>query len=255
MELISCVESHSDPSFKYWNNRSNEAKKVFSSRTPGEIINDPRYKCIYEDVLDLLDSADIDFRDKSFLSLASGSCWLEALITKKYCPESITAIDFSFHRIHELAPLSFQQTCPEYKNVRLIHGDILNFDKPSKPFDIVILSQAFHHTNQPIRLLNTIWENLSQAGMVIIVGEHYYPARSHAKQIIKHAYKWLFMSNYRQCHSLLPSYSTLYPPCFKKGDIHYSKSDYHFIFSSLGWKYSHSINKRSRTQSFLLKKA
>ena len=186
MELISLIGGSVDSTYNYWNDKDVEKIKAFSSSSPQELVKIPKYKSIYDDIVFCLDNLGVDFSEKNFLSLAAGSCWLEALIASQYKPKSITAVDFSEHRIHELAPLSFRDACPNYKNVKLVHGDILKLDTITSTFDVIILSQAFHHTNQPIALLKSINDNLGSCGSVIITGEHYYSRLSKLKQTFRH---------------------------------------------------------------------
>lgn len=209
---------------------------------------------IYNDCVSLINN-NLDFFSSSrVLSLASGTCWLEASLCDLYKPSHITAVDYSANRIHTIAPSIFKAIAPSYDDVDLVNGDILQLQSPNMSFDLVLLSQAFHHTNQPITLLKEISRVLKPKGSVLIVGEHHYNSVHTFRQLLSHFYKYTSRSSYRHQHSLFPSYSTLFPPCFEKGDIHYSKSDYHYMFSAMGFSYIRVLSSYANLQSYLLTK-
>ena len=115
---------------------------------------------------------------------------------------------------------------------------------------------AFHHIDEPIRLLRTINERLLKKSYIIIVGEHYFTMYDYHKRAIKHFVKYLTnYLDYRKMHHFYPSWQDLFPPDFEKGDIHWSLSEYNFIFKKSGFqKNYHNVHQSNLYQSFLLKK-
>lgn len=86
-----------------------------------------------------------------------------------------------------------------------------------KSQDIILLSQAFHHTNEPIRLLNEIKKVLKCDGVVIIICEHYYNWKIQSKQIIKHFIKYIInYKNYRDINVCYPQYQAMFHLLIKK---------------------------------------
>ncbi len=255
MEKLSWLDESisSEYSFSYWNDESKERGKIFDEVNFHRLETDEHLNNIYSDVIVALESKGINLQGKSLLSLASGTCWLESRLLKLESFE-LKAVDFSRHRIHDLAPKTLEYFDLGTEDISLVHGDILSLELSNNTQDIVLLSQAFHHTNQPIQLLGEIKRVLKDNGVVIIVGEHYYNLRTKVKRVVSHIKKWTLDDDYKNSHSLVPDYSALFPPCFQKGDIHYSKSDYHFLFSGLGFDYTHFVNRKGGTQSFVLSK-
>ena len=74
----------------------------------------------------------------------------------------------------------------------------------------------------------------------------------------KHFIKYLINHrNYRSNHLFFPAYNELYPPSIMnndtKGDIHYSKFDYEYLFKEGGrFNTSHHIYKDHELQAFVL---
>ena len=254
MQFLSWASDDQAYSYDYWNNENLESKKVFSkvSTDLQKLLQDPHLTDIYNSFIAIVNAENLRIPKSNFLSLACGTCWLEALIARDYKPESITAVDFSRHRIHDLAPSTFRSIAPDYTDVTFVHGDILKIKKPICPYNFVVLSQAFHHVNQPVLLLKQITDNMLPGGKIIILGEHYFSKRQTLLAIVKHYLKLIIRKSYRDIHPFFPSYSSLFPPSTSKGDIHYSKSDYHFLFTSLGFQYKHFVHKESSIQSYIL---
>ena len=194
----------------------------------------------------------IVFKTKQVLSLAAGTCWLEGRFFNDKDIKHLVAIDFSKHRIHDLASL----TIKHYKlteKVDLVYGSILDLKVKDQSQDIVLLSQAFHHINEPIRLLSEIKRVLKPNGVVVIVGEHYYNWKIKLIGVAKHFAKYLLnYKKYRDVRSFVPSYQALFPPCYEKGDIHYSKLEYHHMFVGTGFEYKHFIDRTKTIQAFVL---
>ena len=135
----------------------------------------------------------------------------------------------------------------------MVYGSILDLKVKYQSQDIVLLSQAFHHVNEPIRLLSEIKRVLKPNGFIVIVGEHYFNWRVKLINIAKHFVKYFLNWNrYRDVYPFIPSYQTLFPPCYEKGDIHYSKLEYHHMFTGMGFRYRHFIDRSKTIQAFVL---
>ena len=81
------------------------------------------------------------------------------------------------------------------RNVSFLHGNVFDLDIQENKYDIVLLSQAFHHIEEPIRLLRFLKQSLTDDGCIIIVGEHFYTNLEYHKRALKHFVKYLINWN------------------------------------------------------------
>lgn len=239
----------------YWNDAKKEEKKIFniSNGDIKKLETNKNLNSIFNHLQQILKDHNIDLNGKNILSLAAGTCWLEARTLNNIKFKKFTAVDFSKHRIHDLALKTFESyNCP-VKNVDFVHGNILDLKLKNNSQDIIILSQAFHHTTSPIELLNEMIRVLKPEGKIIILGEHFFNTSTILYRSIKHIIKWILNhKQYRKIHMFLPQYRALFPPCPIKGDYHYSKSEYFYFFHNANLEFVHSIATDKTTQGFLI---
>lgn len=91
---------------KYWNNFEEEKNKIFNVHDGNfiKLEQDSNLINIYRHLKEISTEENIDWNKKQVLSLASGTCWLEARFLNDKNINRFTAVDFSKHRIHGLAP-------------------------------------------------------------------------------------------------------------------------------------------------------
>ena len=176
--------------------------------------------------------------------------WIEANALKDFKLQSFIGIDYSQHRVHELAYKSITHMNVQ-SDVELICGNILEYETDIK-FDLIYLSKAFHHIKSPIVLLRKLKGFLSINGKIIICGEHYYSRKEFFIRIIKHLIKFCFKSEYRRTRSFLPEYGVLFPYSIQKEDIHYSLFNYDYFFKKTDFNYKHYTYKGIDFQTFVL---
>ena len=256
--MESWLLSIDDRSAQYWNDPEKETGKVFdvSDGDIAKLEQDRHLKDIFNNVQSLIQLADLELNDSKILSLASGVCWLEARLLADISKFELTALDYAKHRIHRLAPDIFQWYGLGGSHISLVHGSMLELRVEDRSQDVVLLSQAFHHTCEPYRLLIEIKRVLRDDGTVLIVGEHYFDKFMQLKQTIKHVGKWVlnYQGKYRSVHRLVPDYQSLFPRSFEKGDIHYPMVEYDALFTGAGFNYDRHVHKKESLQSFVLKK-
>jgi len=243
-------------SSKYWNDESLEKDKVFNVIDLGfdKIEKNIKYQALLDSIIKVMKGQGIEVKSSRILSLASGSCWVESQIFKKNDFKSLTNVDISHHRIHKLAPFTMSHYGVN-KNVNFLHGSIFDMDIDESKYDIIFMSQAFHHIEEPIRLLRILKKMLNKNGSIIIVGEHFFSNYRYHKQAIKHFIKYLInWRDYRRLRNFYPGWQDLFQPDYDKGDIHWSLSEYNFIFKKGGFpSYYRETHSSKLFQSFILK--
>ncbi len=257
IELHSKKETLVDyASSKYWNDESLEKNKVFNVIDLGfdEIEASSKYKALLDSVTQIINKYEIKIKNAKILSIASGSCWIESQLFKESHFESLTNIDISQHRIHKLGPFTMNHYDVR-GDVSFLFGNVFDMDLLENQYDIILMSQAFHHMEEPIRLLRFLKKMLNKDGCIIIAGEHFYTNYEYHKRAIKHFVKYLInWQDYRRLRNFYPSWNDLFQPDYDKGDIHWSASEYEFLYRKSGFpSYHHEIHDSHRFQSFVLK--
>jgi len=256
--LINLKRTDADVSESYWNDEEQEKNKVFNVEKFGfekiEKVN--KYNSLLSQVLDVIEKYDINIENKNILSIASGTCYIESRWLHDVPVNNISCIDLSKHRIHKLAPItmSHYSVSTNDRDIQLMYGSVFDFSPTKIKYDVIFMSQAFHHMEEPIRLLRKCRNLLSSDGVIIIVGEHYFNDYLYYKGALKHFVKYIINHNgYRKWNKLFPGYQDIFKPSLEKGDIHYSLADYDFIFKRSGYKnYFHDIHKSKLFQSFII---
>ena len=222
--LTNWIEENKIRTAEYWNDLEKEKAKVFNI-LDGDFLKlekNSHLNDLYIHLKEISEAENFDYTKKSFLSLASGTCWLEGRFLKDKNIEKLIAVDFSKHRIHELGLKTLEYYEFEKGKLELVYGSILDLKIESFSQDFILLCQAFHHINEPIQLLKEINRVLKINGKVIILGEHYYNWGVKLRNTLKHFIKYTINYNdYRSLNTFFPEYQALFPPSYEKGDVHY----------------------------------
>jgi SAM-dependent methyltransferase len=255
-KLLDSQNSIIDISKNYWNQSSIEKDKPFYIKENIDMLEtNDHLNDLYNQLKSLMDINDVNIKDKKILSLGCGTCWLESWLISRSNekPYSFTGVDFSKHRIHDLAPKTLEHYDISMPT-ELYCGDMINTIPSNNKYDVIILCQSLHHSDVPMLLLKECRKLLSDNGIILVVGEHYYNNFQRSEQLIKHFVKYIInYKSYKENHYLLPSYDDLFPPCLKKGDIHYSLSQYYFMFKKTKLKITkHIVNKHEGIQGYSL---
>ena len=240
-KFIDIDSSNADISKSYWNNVEHEKKKQFHVEKFGfeKIEKSQKINNLLHQVFEVTKKYEIDITNKKILSIASGTCYIESRWLQNTKVSNFSCIDFSKHRIHELAPITMKNygLGDSNTNIDLINGSIFQFNPNRIKYDVVFMCQAFHHNEEPIRLLRKCRKLLSEDGVIIIVGEHYLNDYYYYKGALKHIVKYIFnYKNYRKWYKLFPGYQDIFKPSLDKGDVHYSPTEYDLIFKKSGYK-------------------
>ena len=244
-----------DANSNYWNNESLEKKKAFNVIDLGfdTIESSSKYNSLLDSVTQITKKYEIEFKNAKILSIASGTCWIESQLFKDNQFQTLTNVDISRHRIHKLAPYTMKHYGIN-GDVSFLYGSVFDMKTNNNKYDVILLSQAFHHMEEPIRLLRYMKNLLSKDGVIVIVGEHFYSNYEYHKRAIKHFVKYLInYKNYAKLRNFYPAWQYLFQPDYDKGDIHWSASEYDFLFRKSGFQiYHHDVHSSKLFQSFVL---
>ena len=256
VEWISKNKIETISTSEYWNDKGVENKKMWSVPNNNFSAFEEYFdkKGLFKQLEFIVSQNRIDLNNSMVASLASGTCALESLILKKYKGiKKMFCVEFSKHRIKEIAPRVLDHYKIDPNQIKLCLGSFYNLKIENNSLDVVILCQAFHHAEYPDKLLSEIRRVLKQEGKLVIIGEHYFHILEISKRVIKHFIKWII--NYKEARTksgFLPHWQYLFPPSKEKGDIHHSNSQYRRIFSNNSFKHKQYIFKDIKNQAFLL---
>ena len=242
-----------DISRDYWNDKEIEGEKdifrLYMKENSEDVLRPDHFEA-FQHSKELLENNNIS--PSNVLSLACGSCWLEALLFKWQPFDSFIGVDFSNTRVQEMAEVTLRRA--GLSNFDLKVDDVYEFSTPKK-FDLIIMCLAFHHMDSPVYLLKNIHKLLAQDGAILIVGEHRFSLREGFKRFVKHFGKLLFnYKGYRNTHYIFPGYSDLFGPSLEKGDNHYHLNHYHVMFKRSGFEITEYIDRKGEaSKSFLLR--
>lgn len=163
---------------KYWNDLGIEQKKsYYIDRDNYEeqcrgALNYAKQTGVYDDIavgLRWLPSA------SKGISLASGICWEAGLLYDIIRPLSMNFVDYSKHRIHDMAPLVIRYFGLEDKDITLTVGDYYCIECPDGEYDFATMTMSLMMADYPYRLMGEVNRILKPGGKVLITGE---PRRS-----------------------------------------------------------------------------
>ena len=237
---------------EYWNNSGEErAKKTFYVTDP-EAIKESVLNSKYIHFKDLVDVGGGIPVAANVLSIACGNCWLEARAFNDYSFKNLTGIDYSEHRVREIAPDLLSNYGIPKNQYSLYAEDLFEHNFDGEMFDVIILNQAFHHFDNPQRLLELIDAILSENGKIVITGEHYFSFVDRFVAFLKYYPKFIINhKGRRKTMRLLPHYEDLFPHCPIKGDNHYPDQLYVKFASYFNYEVNKLVDRKLRVKSFV----
>jgi ubiquinone/menaquinone biosynthesis C-methylase UbiE len=182
----------------------------------------------------------------SIADLASGIGWTSSLLSKLPNVGKVHAVEISQHRLELLFPQAMKMFGGEWTKVSRNLGSFyqLKFDPAS--LDIVFLSSAFHHAENPLRLLAEIDRVLRPGGRLILIGESHIGRVAIARRMVK-----MLLTRRR----LVTNFFELFPPDDVLGDHYYRESDYYYFAQMLGYRVlKYSVQRQSTAVVVLEKK-
>jgi ubiquinone/menaquinone biosynthesis C-methylase UbiE len=259
INLLSKKEVDQIDSASYWNNSDAEKQKIWGQWNENFDILEKKFleKGLLDQLVVEIKKSEMDLNGKTLLSLGAGICILEAQLVEKYSQiEKILCLEFSKHRVFDIAPHIFKNYKIPTEKVELLFGSFLETGVKNETIDFIILSQSFHHAFQPGELLKEIFRVLKPNGKVFILGEHYFSPLSIVLRLIKHFPKYILNhKEYRERSGVIPSWRGIFPIDNKKGDHHYNLKQYSQMFIENGFNFKRFIFKKYMNQGFILTKS
>lgn len=231
------------PSGVYWNDSAEEEAKAFDIRD-GHVEKLFRYleresnlKRQFDALLSLSGSLGRSPSGHG-IDLGAGVGWTSALLSRVPEVLSVHAVDFSRHRIDEIAPLVFRAMLADERKIVRVLGSFYEVKLPESSLDFCFFSQAFHHADDPRRLLREVRRILRPSGVVLVMGET-------PIGVFKMIERWgvnvvkrmapLLPFNRPPVPKWFPRFSELFPADDLLGDHFYRPDDYRNFFQEAGF--------------------
>lgn len=217
-------------SFDYWNDATAEEDKAWAIRSADDpMMRDHIARQGFVADLETLwreggfaEGAGSGFK---ILDAAAGTCWASALLSRKAGVDYVCAVDFSRHRLERFAPPTIESLGGDTTKIERCFGSFYQIKKPDRFFDVVFMNSAFHHADNPLRLLVELDRVLKPGGVFLFMGETRIGPYLFARRVLKH------LLYYRRFDL---DFADLFPPLEKTGDHYYSRDQYKVFFRSIG---------------------
>ncbi len=174
----------------------------------------------------------------NILDVAAGVCWTSAMLSKKESVTNIDALDFSYHRLNDIAPNVFKVLGARDEKTNRIFGTFYDIKKDAGTYDLIFMSQAFHHAEAPLKLLFECDRVLKPGGLIVLIGEHQVGVAAYWKRVLK---------SFLTTGKLNFNFYELFKPDDILGDHYYRMQDYYFMFGSLGYIVQHHATNISNS--------
>ncbi len=231
------------PTSAYWNDEEMEKEKPFylvdgnAEKLWRYLRDTTTYYQQYKAVLKLADDLGCKIRGIG-VDIAAGVCWTTALISQHDGVEKVYAIEMSKHRLLRLAPVVCAALGAFQSKIIRALGSFYDIRLPDGSVDFCMVAQAFHHADDPRRLLKELYRILKPGAATLIMGEAPIYPMGLLKRRIKNAAKFVLPSPFYTAppvYKLVPSFDDLFPPDPKSGDHYYRIRDYDEIFDACGF--------------------
>jgi SAM-dependent methyltransferase len=251
---------------QFWNDEEMEKDKAWYI-LDGDFAKMERYLETTSLALDLSDCVKVlntDFKRHLTgvgIDMAAGNLWAVPRLLRLGTVDKIYCLEYSKHRLLQIGPAVLEYYGVPKERVVLALGSFYDLHLKNKSLDFVFMSQAFHHADDPNRLLREVDRVLRDNGVIIIVGEHVFGYRKEqAKHIVKYLISRLVPKGIQQrlfgrvfaVRTLMPSRRHILPPDPVIGDHYYTPKEYESLFSGLGFQAKRLRRKNSSFQSFVL---
>jgi ubiquinone/menaquinone biosynthesis C-methylase UbiE len=179
--------------------------------------------------------------------LACGVGWTSSLLSKLPNVGKVHAVEISRHRLELLFPQAVRMFRGDWSKISRNLGSFYELRLDDASLDVVFLSSAFHHAENPLRLLTEIDRVLRPGGRLILIGETHISRWWWARRVAK-----ILLTQRR----IVTNFFEVFPPDDELGDHYYRRSDYYFFGQMLGFKVlRYSVQRHASTVVVLEKSA
>jgi SAM-dependent methyltransferase len=156
--------------------------------------------------------------------LAAGIGWTTALLSRIENVSAVHAVEISEHRIGSLFAAAMDLFEGERAKIHRYLGSFYDTKFEDHSIDVVFMCQAFHHADEPNRLLREIVRVLRPTGSVVIVGEHNVTSIKTLKRFLRELSRGRIQAKFLE----------LWPTDDVLGDHYYTHSMYRRMFAEVG---------------------
>ena len=103
---------------------------------------------------------------------AAGTLWAIPYILSNNFVSKVYCVEMSRHRLFKIGPKLLEHYKIPHDKVELCLGSFYDTKFPDNTLDFVLLAAAFHHADDPDKLLLELRRVLKPDGVVLIIGEH-----------------------------------------------------------------------------------
>lgn len=161
---------------EYWNDKAAEAKKDWNvlDKGFGEMEAMLAVEGFAEDIRRCRQALE-DWTGNPLggqgIDLAAGCLWAVPVLFESPGISHLHCLEYSEHRLLMLGPRVLSHYGISRDRVTLVYGSFYELQLTSQSLDFVLLASAFHHADNPARLLGEIHRVLKPGGKVIVTGE------------------------------------------------------------------------------------
>lgn len=209
----------------YWNDVENEKSKEWwiENEKDDKVLKYLEKSGLKKEFESTINSVELKGK---VLDVAAGTCWTSALLSQKENISSIDSLDFSYHRINDLAPKTIMSLDGNLNKINRILGSFYDIKREDNYYDVIVLSQAYHHAEFPLKLFHECDRVLKKGGYILIIGEHVISKKRIFRRFIK---------NLLNMKLSVDLYKEFYNHDCPLGDHSYMLSDYKFTFYAYGY--------------------
>jgi SAM-dependent methyltransferase len=178
--------------------------------------------------------------------LAAGIGWTSSLLSRLPNVAAVHAVDISRHRLELLFPQAIHMFGGEPSKLKRHLGSFYQLGFADASMDVVLLSAAFHHAANPLRLLSEVDRVLKPGGQLMLIGENVIGPVAIFRRVIKK-----LLTERRVC----TNFFELFPPDDDWGDHYYRVSDYYFLLQMVGYKLVNFSVQRKQTAAVIAAKS
>lgn len=196
------------------------------------------------------------------IDLAAGNLWAVPYIMKFEQVKKLYCLELSRHRLLKLGPIVLRHYNVPKEKIVLVHGSFYDIKLPDQSLNFAILSAAFHHADEPLKLLREINRTLKVSGIVVIIGEISVTwlgqlSRYYAKYFISRLpekIQRIFFKKVFPKQNFIPKFEDVFPVDNVLGDHLYPRSFYKKIAKHTGFDCTFVDTKHKKQLSLLLRK-